>query len=847
MHRRDVLKLTVAGGAAGLLPGGLFANTRRQQSVILIRDIDPGVSAEKLDAVLAPLQQYGLPVSCILRPQTADGEMFQPDSALARLLGGYAVSRPGTFELVPDVPELAKLSAYFRARAVFQVKKELTTGLWSSADAPESLRFTSVACQINENPLSPEGVRSAGIRNVYGYFDADMPTRAETWPDGTVRLIGGRNAQVGKTTEVFWQGRQDQFQNIVVLSALDFARTSTVQLSDAASGFAQQALLSELTAGQVYLTLSETQLRDDFKFARSVGLHFFTRTEGSDAPSETLTAFRRNLADVGIPSSYGSDVRTSAKPASGYWIETEAIGAPSDPDDALTPYREGPDGALIPSPNHTSGLNPGQAVRFSFTGGLSGQGLDDRSQLHLDTLSLDMAEDIKDVTTTRGPLSDFVIAVSESVLDNGAVRNALKKEFLAIASDGASVFRPLTEHVTRILPQSAEIEHSRRTTYQLLRSTTGERLTQDELLADARHAWSYFENWTNPETGLISATVNSAKGSLARLEAVTMWDIGSHINALMAAVDLELISKKSFQTAIGRILPNIVGRNTDGRQLPSGWIRTDRFKWGNRNFDGCDAGRLLAALHQLEHHPLAGRSVADLVTSWDLSKIIINGEIQSVTDRKLHTTYKSHCAHYSALAFRRWGHTVSSPYEVFDGKSAADGQMALLETAGRIGPLGAEPLVLEAIELGMSSESAYLADVLFAAQASAHELTGRQFCVSESPLDHPPWFTYQGLQINAPGIKWISVGVSNADTPSPAKLVKDTLLVNSKSAYLWAAYNRSEYAIELLHYVRERALGRIGFAAAVHEKTGIAPRDYSDINTNAIILQSINHMINKGR
>jgi hypothetical protein len=838
-----VFQLAVAGGAAWLLPDGLFASTLRQQSVILIRDIDPSVSAERLDAVLAPLQRFGLPISCIVRPETADGKAFQPDSPLAQLLGSYAISRPGTFEIVPDVPNLGKMSAFFRARAMIQVQKDLKMGLWGSAAATKRLNFTSTACQNVENLASPEGVRSAGIRNVYVYSDTDILTTAEAWPDGTVRQIGGRNVRLGNVPKAFLEDQPDQFQNIVVLSARDFAQSGVAELTATATDFANQALLSELSAGQVHMTLSETQLRDDFKFDRSIGLHFFTKSDGTGALSKGLDAFRSELAAAGLLSSYGPVVGSSPNSAAGYWIVTETIGASPGPDDALAAFTTRADDVPNPSTIGTDALNPGQAVRLVSAEGGFEQGLDGTGQLLLDTLILDQPEGIKLLKSVPRNLSDLVIVVPENILDNDAVRNAVRNELMTIASDGATVFHPLPEHVTRILPRSPEIDHARRATFQILKAAQGEPLTTDELMADARHAWSYFENWTNRETGLCPATINSAPGSEEKLEAVTMWDVGSHINALMAAVDLELISTKSFQNSIGRILPNIVGRNTDGRQLPSGWIRTDRFKWGNRNFDGCDAGRLLSALHQLEQHPLAGRSVADLVASWDFAKIILDGEIQNVTDRNLHTTYKSHCAHYSALAFRRWGHVVSSPYEVFDGRSPADGQMALLEAAGRIGPLGAEPLILEAIELGMTPESAYLADVLFAAQAAAHTLTGRLFCVSESPLDHPPWFTYQGLQINAPGIKWISVGVSTAGQPSIAEPVNDNLLVSSKSAYLWAAYNRSEHAMELLHYVRSRARGRIGFSAAVLEKTGVAPQDYSDLNTNSIILQSINHMV----
>jgi len=360
---------------------------------------------------------------------------------------------------------------------------------------------------------------------------------------------------------------------------------------------------------------------------------------------------------------------------------------------------------------------------------------------------------------------------------------------------------------------------------------------------DARVAWSYFERWTNSKTGLCPATVGYSEGEHTLHEAVTMWDVGSHINALVAAVDLNLIAPERFQRSVRNIIPNIAGRRSQGRLLPQGWIATDKVKWGNRNFDGCDAGRLLAALYNLDTHPLATDKAAPTVNSWNLKEIIKEGVIYSVENGKLSSTFASHCAHYAAWAFRTWGIEARSPYEVVQRRSVSDDHMALLEISGQIGPMGAEPLLMEAIELGMSPESAYLADVLFAAQLEEYEETGRLICVSEGPIDRPPWFLYQGLQIEAPGRGWAIDTVGGENEYQTKAFSDENLTISSKAAYLWAAYQDHPYCEALVAVVRDKAKSSNGFASSINQLTRQPSETYTDINTNAVILQSIAHII----
>ena len=74
-----------------------------------------------------------------------------------------------------------------------------------------------------------------------------------------------------------------------------------------------------------------------------------------------------------------------------------------------------------------------------------------------------------------------------------------------------------------------------------------------------------------------------------------------------------------------------------------------------------------------------------------------------------------------------------------------------------------------------------------------------------------------------------------------------TALVNTKAAYLWAAYRPSAYSTMLTRHVRTRArLDGMGFSPGVFVATGEAMPGYADINTNGVVLEAI-AFITRGR
>ena len=859
MKRRAFLKSVVAsGGMLGGLGLPALAAARRKPNIVVITDIAPDTPVQRLRAMLASFLAKGLPVSCIVRTVAANGDRMGPDNAVASLLRELLAQSPGLLEIVGWAPDIASQSEFFQARAAYRARKDLVEALVPDpAGAQAGLQLQSLACEYSATPLSPEGVRSAGIRNVLLLPRTSATVTSELWGNGLVRLLGGTRANLFAALDHLGKLAPEQYQNVILLSVRDNSTRSEHVLAAAATVFANVALRHEADQWISNLRLGDLQLRDgSFSFQRRVGLHLFEPSAKALHLSAGFEAFKAELTASGIAFSTGpgSLVPPGAPTRQGYWIVTEpelpnarktGPEGQADPETLVrlncsgVPGRVGPAGPAFLSAGIGLALNPR-------AGGI--QGIDECGNLHVPvvTPSTQGRSGTKLLSGTDNT-NELVVAIPPDILATAAQRNTLRAELRRLTDDWVTEIVPVAEMARPIAPASPLISLYRHTVaYEPRMRPDPVVLSADQrqsLLEDAVTAWSYFYRMTDRRTGLVPATVFYSGGRKTALKSATMWDMASHINALMAAADLDLIDEGGFRDSIAKILLSIKGKTKDGRRLPSEWIRTDRRKSGNTNFDGCDGGRLLAALKNLSQHRFGGSIADNLVRSWDLDKIVVDRKIFSVIDGELLSTYDSHCAHYSARAFRAWGMDVASPYEVLADRPAHEGKMALLDVVANIGPIGAEPLLLEAVDFGLSPETAYIADVLFAAQYREYETTGDLVCVSEGPIDRAPWFTYQGLQFNAPDRTWTIGTVRNDEKYATPEFQAANRVFSTKAAFLWAAHKPNGFSDILLNYARKAAKSTVGFASSIYSATGEPTRNYSDINTNGIILQTIARML----
>jgi hypothetical protein len=367
-----------------------------------------------------------------------------------------------------------------------------------------------------------------------------------------------------------------------------------------------------------------------------------------------------------------------------------------------------------------------------------------------------------------------------------------------------------------------------------------EPLSAEDWMADARHAWTFFERFSNASTGLCVDTADVQGNDTWLHRELTMWDLGSLIAGVMSAHELGLIPDAAFVARAEQLVRALPVAAIGGRLLPSEVISSETGRSLSTDFNACDTGRLLSVLRELDAHPLTAGLAQEKSRLWDLESVILDKHVHSVVRGALRDRFRSHCAHYTARAFRNRGFDVASPYEVPDMPSRTDHEMLLLQSVGDLGALGAEPLLFEALEMGMSKPSDLLASVLFSAQKHGFERTGTLYCASEAPLNREPWFTYQGLNISAAEDRWMVTAATEDvrfDTP---EFRKATALVNTKAAYLWAAHEPGPYSTLLTRHVRVRArLDGIGFSPGVFLATGNGMSGYADINTNGVVLEAI--------
>lgn len=371
-------------------------------------------------------------------------------------------------------------------------------------------------------------------------------------------------------------------------------------------------------------------------------------------------------------------------------------------------------------------------------------------------------------------------------------------------------------------------------------------LEEQALRADAELAWTFFDWGAKHYNGMAPATSWIETGKQTGYPFVTMWDIGSHILAVVAAQRLRIIDQTEFETTINRILA-FLGQNDfslAGAKLPNTERRLSS-KGGERDgFDSADTGRLLVALKILDSYTAGAFPVFKLVRHWSFGPVLKDGEMHVVSDTgRISSAQLNSYAGYAGRGYSLWGEAIAPVFSTPDPSSDMDAALAAIVEIQRRGRIATEPHVTEEIELGASPHGRLIADILYAAQIKRFQDTGILTCVSETAMAGPPYFTYQGYQLADDGGTF-PVDTLKTSAPDKAAKLSDSLrLVNSKGAYLWLAARPGDYAQKLVAYVRERAkMKGIGFSAGVSEQTG-KRIEVTDINTNGVILEAVAYIL----
>jgi hypothetical protein len=373
---------------------------------------------------------------------------------------------------------------------------------------------------------------------------------------------------------------------------------------------------------------------------------------------------------------------------------------------------------------------------------------------------------------------------------------------------------------------------------------TPQPLTQADRIA-AQQAWQYFDRNWNPKTGFVNSVDNYPW--------TTLWDQGSAILGIHAARQLGVIQPERFNSMINRLLQTLETLPLPATGVPNKAYstRTGEMRQldntpdpkGTSGWSALDTARFLLGLHVLRtHYPEYQERINRIVEGWNLSQLVkdgwlhgniphSNGQIRLLQEGRL--GYEQYAAH----SLKLWGieaenalnnppvHTIEVdgiPLQI-DRRNLAN--------SGATNYLTNEPYLLWGLELGWNEAVKPQVLNLLQVQAQRFERTKILTAVNEDSLDRPPYFLYYSIYAN--GQPW------NA-TNSRGKAYPQLRFLSTKAAFAWDALMPNDsYANTLREAVQNLAKQNHGYFSGRYENSSLGVNSAIDVNTNAVILESL--------
>jgi len=176
----------------------------------------------------------------------------------------------------------------------------------------------------------------------------------------------------------------------------------------------------------------------------------------------------------------------------------------------------------------------------------------------------------------------------------------------------------------------------------------------------ARTAWRYFENNTDPATGLV--------GGMDRTPVFTIWNAGDTLAALVAARELGVIDEREFDLRTSRLLGFLANMDLSGGALPHkayNALTGKMVNFENRQDDigwsAVDTGRLMLWLKITgQRHPRFREYTDKVVLRWAFCEVIDDCGKLTGASRSAGQTYRYQEGRlgYEQLAgagFAAWG------------------------------------------------------------------------------------------------------------------------------------------------------------------------------------------------
>ncbi|QPM92255.1 DUF3131 domain-containing protein [Pseudooceanicola algae] len=371
----------------------------------------------------------------------------------------------------------------------------------------------------------------------------------------------------------------------------------------------------------------------------------------------------------------------------------------------------------------------------------------------------------------------------------------------------------------------------------------------------ARTAWSYFDKYFQPDTGLVNA--------VGSYPSTTLWDTASYISALVAAYELCVIDKREFDTRATQLTNTLRNLDLYRGEAPNKVYNTKtgaKVNYANEpgevGMSALDIGRMLVWLRILkERHPHLANSVDNIPMRWNFCNLVNedgrmfgaftqgDGETRYVQEGRL--GYEE----YAAKGFALWGFDVAralSPEPVnytmiYDVKVPYDGRDPRIFKNQNY--VLTEGYILDGLEMGWDLPTdrtndgltashgwrAEFANRIYLVQQRRYEQTGIITARSEHQVNGKPYFVYDS--IFADGYPWNTLDPTGEYQP-------DRAAIAAKAAIgLWALWD-TDYTDLLFESVADLYEPDAGFYEGLYENgNGYIPLQTA--NNNGIILASL--------
>ena len=370
------------------------------------------------------------------------------------------------------------------------------------------------------------------------------------------------------------------------------------------------------------------------------------------------------------------------------------------------------------------------------------------------------------------------------------------------------------------------------------------RLTREADRIAAKRAWKYFERNWNLQTGLVNSVDN--------LPWTTLWDQGSALLGIHAARQLGLLPAARFQQRMNTLLQTLEKLPLPTTGLPNKAYSTHTVQMrqmdntpdpkGRSGWSALDVARFLLGLHVIRtHYPEYSDRINRLVASWQLSHLIkdgwLQGGISSAGGIRVVQEGRLGYEQYAAYSLKLWNLEATNALKNPPVKTIKVDGVELqvdqrnLSNSGATNYLTNDPYLLWGMELGWSHDVIPQVENLLKVQFQRFQRTGILTAVNEDSLNRPPYFLYYSVYSN--GQPWQAINTTGQAYPA-------LRFLSTKAAFSWFALVPDNlYTKKIRDFVQNLGDKERGYFSGRYENPKLGPNTSVDINTNAIVLESL--------